>query len=193
MAFCMKLLKGVEGVGIDATAPLVLTRKVDVRLPGNGNANSHGARPVHLIITMIKWIRTSRLSIKNPLYAASEGRGGRGGRRDRAACAGRLCSRLDWCSLATLLIKREKLTNGSKNDPFSALIWTGLTLPPLFALQSLSRSRFLSLSLSLLLSLALSRSRSRALSLAVFLPLSFSLPLSLSLSLSLSVSEKLSL
>ena len=41
------------------------TRKVDVRLPGLGNSNSHGARPVHLIITMIKWIRTSRLSIKN--------------------------------------------------------------------------------------------------------------------------------
>ena len=34
---------------------------------GNGNSNSHGARPVHLIITMIKWIRTSRLSIKNSL------------------------------------------------------------------------------------------------------------------------------
>ena len=33
-------------------------RKVDVRLPGKGNSNSHGARPVHLIITMIKWIRT---------------------------------------------------------------------------------------------------------------------------------------
>ena len=29
-------------------------RKVDVRLPGKGNSNSHGARPVHLIITMIK-------------------------------------------------------------------------------------------------------------------------------------------
>jgi len=28
---------------------------------------SHGARPVHLIITMIKWFRTSRLSIKNSL------------------------------------------------------------------------------------------------------------------------------
>ena len=41
--------------------------KVDVRLPGKGNSNSHGARPVHLIITMIKWIRTSRLSIKNSL------------------------------------------------------------------------------------------------------------------------------
>ena len=43
------------------------TRKVDVRLPGKGNSNSHGARSVHLIITMIKWIRTSRLSIKNSL------------------------------------------------------------------------------------------------------------------------------
>ena len=32
-----------------------------------GNSNSHGARPVHLIITMLKWIRTSRLSIKNSL------------------------------------------------------------------------------------------------------------------------------
>ena len=39
-------------------------RKVDVRLPGKGNSNNHGARPVHLIITMIKWIRTSGLSIK---------------------------------------------------------------------------------------------------------------------------------
>ena len=44
------------------------TRKVDVRLPGKGNSNSNGARPVHLIITMIKWIRTSSLSIKNSLY-----------------------------------------------------------------------------------------------------------------------------
>jgi len=42
-------------------------RKVDVRLPGNGNSNSHGARPVHLIITMIQWIRASRLPIKNSL------------------------------------------------------------------------------------------------------------------------------
>jgi len=39
------------------------SRKVDVRLPGKGNSNPHGARPVHLIITMIQWIRTSRLSI----------------------------------------------------------------------------------------------------------------------------------
>ena len=51
---------GVWGLVEDA-------RKVDVRLPGKGNSNSRGARPVHLIISMIKWIRTSRLSIKNSL------------------------------------------------------------------------------------------------------------------------------
>ena len=49
------------------TAARKSTRKVDIGLPGNGNSNSHGARPVHLIITMIKWIRTSRLPIKNSL------------------------------------------------------------------------------------------------------------------------------
>ena len=42
-------------------------RKVDARLPEKGNSNSHSARPVNLIITMIKWIRTSRLSIDTPL------------------------------------------------------------------------------------------------------------------------------
>jgi len=40
-------------------------RKVDVRLPGKGNSNSHSARPVHLIVTVIKWIRTSRLPINH--------------------------------------------------------------------------------------------------------------------------------
>ena len=45
-------------------------RKVDIRLPGKGNSNSHGARPVHLTITMIKWTRTSRLSIKKSLSGA---------------------------------------------------------------------------------------------------------------------------
>jgi hypothetical protein len=43
------------------------SRKVDIRLPGNGNSTSHGARPVFEIISMIKWIRTSRLSIKKYL------------------------------------------------------------------------------------------------------------------------------
>jgi len=46
-------------------------RKVDVRLPGKGGSNPHGARPVHLITTMIKWTRTSRLSIKNSLSSVS--------------------------------------------------------------------------------------------------------------------------
>ena len=46
-------------------------RNIDVRLPGKGNSNFNGARPVHLIITMIKWTRTSRLSIKNSLSRPS--------------------------------------------------------------------------------------------------------------------------
>ena len=41
--------------------------KVDARLPGKGDLNSHGAKPIHLIITVIELIRTSRLSIKNAL------------------------------------------------------------------------------------------------------------------------------
>ena len=36
-------------------------------VPRGGNSNSHGARPVDRIITMIKWIRTDSLSIKNAL------------------------------------------------------------------------------------------------------------------------------
>ena len=40
------------------------TEQVDVRLPGNEISNSRGARPIHLIIAMINWIRTSRLLIK---------------------------------------------------------------------------------------------------------------------------------
>ena len=39
-------------------------RKVDIRLPGKGDSNSHGARPVH---QKHRWTRTSRLSIKNSL------------------------------------------------------------------------------------------------------------------------------
>ena len=39
----------------------------------NASSNSHGARPVHLIITMIQWIRTSRLSIKNSLSLRKPG------------------------------------------------------------------------------------------------------------------------
>jgi len=47
------------------------SRKVDVRLPGHDNLNTHGARPVHLIITTIKWIRNSVLSIKDSLSTTS--------------------------------------------------------------------------------------------------------------------------
>jgi len=37
------------------------------RQPGKGNSNSHGARPVHQIISKIKLIWTGRLSIKKSL------------------------------------------------------------------------------------------------------------------------------
>jgi hypothetical protein len=48
-----------------------LPRKVDIRLPGKGSSNLHGARPVHQIISMIRWIQTSRLSVKTSLSLAS--------------------------------------------------------------------------------------------------------------------------
>ena len=41
--------------------------KADVRLPRKGDSNSHGARPVHLDITMVQWIWTKRLTINNSL------------------------------------------------------------------------------------------------------------------------------
>ena len=37
-------------------------------LPEKKNSNSHGAKPVHQIILMVKWIRNSRLSTKNTLF-----------------------------------------------------------------------------------------------------------------------------
>ena len=39
------------------------SRKEVIRLRGKGNSSAHGARPVHQIILMTKWIRTSRLSM----------------------------------------------------------------------------------------------------------------------------------
>ena len=43
-------------------------RKVDIRLPGKGDSNFHGARPVH---QKHRWIRTSRLSIENSLSSSA--------------------------------------------------------------------------------------------------------------------------
>jgi hypothetical protein len=56
------------------------SRKVDGRLHGKGNSNSHGARPVLPIITMINRIRTRRLSTKNSLSSDSW----RGGTTERS-------------------------------------------------------------------------------------------------------------
>ena len=46
-----------------------IARKVDERLLEKGNSNSHGARPVHLTITIIKRIWTRRLSLKTVLLS----------------------------------------------------------------------------------------------------------------------------
>jgi len=51
-------------LGAGCVQGLLSTRKVDIRLPGKGDSNSHGARPVH---QKHRWTRTSRLSIKNSL------------------------------------------------------------------------------------------------------------------------------
>ena len=44
-----------------------------MRLPGKESSNSHGARPIHQIISILKWIHTSSLSLK---YYFSLGRRG---------------------------------------------------------------------------------------------------------------------
>ena len=55
------------GVGVQSGSAVHIrqSKKADVRLPGKGNSNSHHERSVHFIITTVKWIRTSRMSIKN--------------------------------------------------------------------------------------------------------------------------------
>ena len=46
---------------------LSLPRKVCIRLPGKGNSNSHGARPIHLLIALNK---TRQLEISRPRFQA---------------------------------------------------------------------------------------------------------------------------
>ena len=61
-------LFGVEGVsGFCSWFSIAGKDLAVVMLPGKGNPNFHGAMPVHLIITMMKWTRTSRLSKKSSL------------------------------------------------------------------------------------------------------------------------------
>ena len=53
-----------------AVAPVNLhkgSRDVDIWLCGKVNSKSHGARPVNQIISMMKWIRISRLPTRNSL------------------------------------------------------------------------------------------------------------------------------
>jgi len=55
--------QGSFGEVVLAERRSVHTRTVDVKLPGKGNSNSHGARPVRLIIKMIKWSRLAQRTL----------------------------------------------------------------------------------------------------------------------------------
>jgi len=61
---------GEEGQHVPRRQIVPPLRKVDVRLPGKGNSNSHGARPVHLIIPMIKWRSATGPAKKVSMYHA---------------------------------------------------------------------------------------------------------------------------
>ena len=62
LVVCSRLCAEEERGGLALVGSWLADGLVD-GLGGCDRANSHGARPVHLIITMIKWTRTSRLSI----------------------------------------------------------------------------------------------------------------------------------
>ena len=67
LTFCVVLPKQATALSCPRASTAACFRKVDIWLPGKGNSNSHGTRPVLQIISMIKWIRTSWLSIKKKL------------------------------------------------------------------------------------------------------------------------------
>ena len=54
---------------------MVSPRKVESRCKATWKRKfkSHGARPVHLITTMMKWIWTSRLSLRNSISLGEPG------------------------------------------------------------------------------------------------------------------------
>ena len=80
---------------IDTMVGAQITGNVAVRLPGNGNSNSHDARTVHLIITMIKWIWASRLSMQNSVCRTTRGRTS----AMEDACARGFVDRNEWTTL----------------------------------------------------------------------------------------------
>jgi len=80
-----------------------------IRLPGKGNSNSHGARPVYLIITMVKWIRTSRLSIKNSLSLSNRA-------ESKQPCGGAPGAQLP----GVQLLSGKNLARGSKPSALGA-------------------------------------------------------------------------
>jgi hypothetical protein len=79
-----------------------------MRLPGKGNSNSHGARPAHQIISMIKWIRTISLSIKISLFFLEVGADLSKGGGERKCDDGR---RVEW-----VLVRRAEFGRLAQNQ-----------------------------------------------------------------------------
>ena len=96
--------------------PSPLLEVADVGLPGKRNSDSHGARPVHLIITSLRWIRTSRLPIKNSLSVLGS----------PVPCVGRLL-----VPFLGLLCRQNRGTSPLRNSvPLGPCSWTMLCLGP---------------------------------------------------------------
>jgi hypothetical protein len=71
MGECMGIVgvfAGRKGLQLETKLAGYLEGSVDLGLPAKGHSNSHGVRQVHQIISMIKWIQTSKLSIENSLW-----------------------------------------------------------------------------------------------------------------------------
>ena len=80
--------KNVSGFGVGTVRMFahsaISSSEMGVSLPPKGNSNSHGARPVHLFITMIKWIRTLNPAAPSPATQT------RDASLDAPRCAGRV-------------------------------------------------------------------------------------------------------
>ena len=111
------------GTGYETTGYEPLTRNVDMRLPGKGNSTPMVQGRSTKIISIIKWIRTSRLSIKNSLsYEPSPKTTGYepAKRYTPSPCILPTCFRLQDLSSYTSILRSQF------KEKYSAEMWSGL-------------------------------------------------------------------
>ena len=140
--------------GLEHALFLTRPRKVDVKLHGKGNSNCHGARPVHTIISMLQWIRTSRLSTKNSLSLAGHERARRGGRRPCGSEALSRCpagcepyasypeySRANSYPWSPFPPRRARSGPGPHSEPHAIFLFLSVILEPCVDPQTLAETR----------------------------------------------------